>query len=60
MDEQRKREVPQAEVEDVASVTDCTGLMPALPADDEEADAIASLYAVHGVKGTRKKLYKGH
>ncbi len=43
--------VPEAE--DVASATECTGLIPALPRDDAEANEAASLYAVHGAKGSR-------
>ena len=42
------------ETEDVASATECTGLIPALPRDDAEADEAASLYAVHGAKGSKK------
>lgn len=42
------------EAEDVASATECTGLIPALPRDDAEADEAASLYAVHGAKGSKK------
>ncbi len=35
------------EPEDVASATECTGLLPALPADDAGQRACAALYAVH-------------
>ena len=36
------------ETEFVASATECTGLFPALPVDDPEAeDNMARLYAVH-------------
>ena len=39
------------ETEDVASATECTGLFPALPLNDPEADAdVARLYAVHAPK----------
>lgn len=38
------------EPEDVVSATECTGLIPALPPGDAEADEEASLYAVHGAK----------
>lgn len=32
---------------EVASATECTGLMPALPRDEAEDAAQAALYAVH-------------
>lgn len=45
--EDGKRERDAAiETEDVASATECTGLMPALTADDGQR-ACAALYAVH-------------
>lgn len=49
MDE--NRENPFYEVQDVASYTECTGLMPALPRSEEQDENLASLYAVH--KGKR-------
>ena len=39
------------ESENVASATECTGLMPALPEDDAEDMAEAALYGVHPAKG---------
>ena len=46
---------------DVASATECTGLMPALPPDDEGAERLAALYAVHPPKrgGKGRKPAKG-
>ena len=39
------------EVEDVASFTECTGLVPALPLNDPAADEdLARLYAIHAPK----------
>lgn len=39
------------ETENVASATECTGLVPALPLNDPEADAnMTRLYAVHAPK----------
>lgn len=39
------------ETEIVASATECTGLVPALPVNDPEADAnLTRLYAVHAPK----------
>lgn len=38
---------PFRETEKVISGTECTGLMPALPQDDEQDEHYASLYAVH-------------
>ena len=44
--------IPKAE--DVVSATECTGLIPALPQNGAEADEAASLYAVHGAKGSKR------
>ena len=39
------------EIEDVASFTECTGLVPALPLNDPAADEdLARLYAIHAPK----------
>lgn len=44
------------EQELVASATECTGLVPALPVDDPEADEnMARLYAVHAPAADRKE-----
>ena len=41
------RDTPINEVENVASATECTGLVPSLPLNDPEADQdLAQLYAV--------------
>lgn len=45
MDENRDN--PFYDVENVASYTECTGLMPALPGTEEQDENLASLYAVH-------------
>lgn len=45
------RDNPFYDVEDVASYTECTGLMPALPRTEDQDENLASLYAVH--KGLR-------
>ena len=42
----------------VASSTECTGLMPALPKDDEEDVQCAALYAIHDARGARRKLFR--
>ena len=42
------------EAEDVASATECTGLIPALPRSGAEVEESASLYAVHGAKGSKR------
>ena len=39
--------------ENVASATECTGLMPALPEDEAGDEAEAALYGVHPAKGVR-------
>ncbi len=46
---------PFFETEDVASVTECTGLMPALPKDGEQDENYASLYAIHKAAKPCKK-----
>lgn len=38
---------PFYETEDVASLTECTGLMPALPKDEAQDVNYAELYAIH-------------
>lgn len=43
------------EIENVASATECTGLMPALPADMPDGDEnTARLYAIHAPEKKRK------
>ena len=49
---------PFGETEEVASATECTGLMPSLPADEEADAACASLYAIHDAKDARKEQYR--
>lgn len=49
---------PLEGVETVASATECTGLMPALPADDASGVNSASLYAIHDAKGMRGKRFR--
>ena len=44
--------------ETVASATECTGLMPALPQSDEGDAARASLYGIHAAKGAHKRYKK--
>lgn len=53
--EMSKNRIPEytsfEEVEDVASFTECTGLVPALPLNDPAADEdLARLYAIHAPK----------
>lgn len=43
-----------SETERVASATECTGLMPALPEDEAGDEAEAALYGVHPAKGVRE------
>ena len=53
----KKKQKPDAEAiretEEVASATECTGLMPALPRDDAEDENASALYAIHSGKGAR-------
>lgn len=44
------------EIENVASVNECTGLLPVLPIDDPAADEdTARLYAIHAPKRRKEK-----
>lgn len=52
MDQERD---PFFEAEQVASMTECTGLMPALPADAQQDANYAALYAIHDAKRKPKK-----
>ncbi len=38
----------------VASATECTGLMPALPVGDAQDEAEAALYDIHSAKNSEK------
>lgn len=40
--------------EDVASMTECTGLMPVLPMDAEQDANYAELYAIHRSRKNHK------
>jgi hypothetical protein len=42
-----KKQNPFFELSKVASTTECTGLMPALPQNEDEDESYASLYATH-------------
>ena len=42
------------EVPVVASATECTGLMPALPDDEAQDAAEAALYGIHAAKDVEK------
>ncbi len=44
------REAIPRECGEAVSFTECTGLMPALPENEAQDDAMASLYAVHPAK----------
>ena len=49
------------EDEIVASATECTGLVPALPVNDPEADEnLTRLYAVHAPKKRNGFRYEGN
>ncbi|MBQ8111137.1 MAG: hypothetical protein IJ124_13345 [Clostridia bacterium] len=54
----RRNGAPAPGAEDVASATECTGLMPALPKSGAEADASASLYAIPGARDCDERLHK--
>lgn len=54
----RKDEDSFLEMENVASMTECTGLMSALPQTDAQDENSAALYNVHSGKNQRKKMYR--
>ncbi len=43
----KKWEEPSYDLEKVASITDCTGLIPSALKDEEEADSYRDLYSIH-------------
>ncbi len=43
----KKRDEPYYDIENVASITECTGLIPSALKDEEEADAYRDLYSIH-------------
>lgn len=49
-----KRE-PFYDVEQIASMTECTGLMPVLPDDEQQDVNYAELYGIHRAKQRRDK-----
>ncbi len=49
---------PFDEMMKVASVTECTGLMPALPETEQGDQSLAALYAIHAAKRKKKKHAK--
>lgn len=49
-----KEKYPFEETEDVASMTECTGLMPVLPMDQEQDINYASLYGIHRSRKNHK------
>lgn len=53
----KSSENPFYDIEQVASFTECTGLMPVVPQDEDQDENYASLYATHkGLKN--RKLYR--
>lgn len=56
--EEQDRDDALREIPDVASCTECTGLMPALPMDAAADASSASLYGIHAAKGARKRQYR--
>lgn len=50
-----KEKNPFQETEQVASLTECTGLMPALPQNEQQDVNSAALYAIHSAKRKKKK-----
>lgn len=57
--ETAKTALPILEVEDLASATECTGLIPAGIQTPEEGENYAELYAIHEQKPAWKKETNG-
>ena len=53
-----KEKDPFFETDQVASMTECTGLMPTLPRDARQDKEYASLYAIHNAKRKKDKVAK--
>lgn len=51
--------LPIMEVEDLASATECTGLIPAGVQTPEEGESYAELYAIHEQKPAWKRETNG-
>lgn len=49
------RETGILNAENVASATECTGLIPSAPADEHEMDSYASLYSIPNTKKPDQK-----
>ena len=49
------KKAPFYDVENIASASECTGLIPAQVENEEEAENYAQLYAVHQVKSRKKQ-----
>ncbi|MCI5660635.1 MAG: hypothetical protein MR371_00140 [Clostridia bacterium] len=50
-----RKDDPFDEAMKVASSSECTGLMPALPATEQEDVNTVALYAIHKAKEKKKK-----
>ncbi len=57
-DDGRKPDATFGETENVASATECTGLMPALPPDDAAQAESAALCGIHDAKRSRKRQFR--
>ena len=56
MTRKRSRRADAApESREVASFTECTGLMPALPRDEAEDESSAALYDIHSAEDAKEK-----
>ena len=55
MDDARERERTSLDACEVASSTECTGLMPALSEDEAEDANRAALYGIHRAARPRRK-----
>jgi len=51
-------ENPFYEAEQVASIAECTGLMPSLPQDENQNISYAALYAIHKGEERDEEMYR--
>ena len=49
------RKFPEDEAMQTVSATECTGLMPALPQNQDQDAALAAMYGIHKAKKKKKE-----
>ena len=58
VEDEKRTDAAAFPAEDVASASECTGLIPALPRDEAGLRACEALYAVHRQKVSRRMYRK--